>query len=284
MAGKVYKSIDAVCDILIVVLLQIAIVFVIILFPGALTIVREASVRGYSSISNMSMSVMQGVIADNHGMQVLIRFARCIGFILAPFLYEFFRKKKTITGEYIRGLKPEWKSFGKGLLWGLAFITLSVAFTSLLAFRFPDFRNALHGSYHDYFIPMVYSLLWCVAAEMFSRYYPFIKTSSVSKILFVALSCGLYIYSAIGFFSEMNVFSYLYLILINLVLSLRMLNQAGTSENIGFSMMVVMFLLFGMKACLEASPAGVIVVLVILCGYELFRMRGYKIYEHGNEA
>ena len=284
MAGKAYKSIDAICDALIVVLLQVAIVFVIILLPGTLTIVREASARGYNTLGDMSMSVMQDAIADNYGMQVLIRFARCIGFMLAPFLYELFRKKKTIAEEYIRGLKLDWKSFAKGLLWGVAFVALSVALTSIMALRFPDFGNALSRFPHDYFLPVIYSLLWCVAVEMFSRYYPYIKTSSVSKVLFVVLSCGLFIYSTIGFFPCMDVFSCLYLMLINLVLSLKMLNQEGASENIGFNMMVVMFFLFGIKACLEASPTGVIVVLAIVCGYELYRIRGHKKHEHGNET
>ena len=266
MAGKAYKSIDAICDALIVVLLQVAIVFVIILLPGTLTIVREASARGYNTLGDMSMSVMQDAIADNYGMQVLIRFARCIGFMLAPFLYELFRKKKTIAEEYIRGLKLDWKSFAKGLLWGVAFVALSVALTSIMALRFPDFGNALSRFPHDYFLPVIYSLLWCVAVEMFSRYYPYIKTSSVSKV-----PC-------------MDVFSCLYLMLINLVLSLKMLNQEGASENIGFNMMVVMFFLFGIKACLEASPTGVVVVLAIMCGYELYRIRGHKKHEHGNET
>lgn len=76
MKGKVYNTINVVFDLLIMVAVQIAIVFVILLLPGALTIIREVGARGYSSFGAIPIGIMRSIIDENWAFQMLIRFVR----------------------------------------------------------------------------------------------------------------------------------------------------------------------------------------------------------------
>lgn len=89
----------------------------------------------------------------------------------------------------------------------------------------------------------------------------------------VVLSCCLHIYSAIGFFSVMDFYRVIYLVLISLFLALRMLTESPTQGNIGFNIMATFFLAFGVEPCLKKTSMGVFTVLVLMCAYELFILR-----------
>lgn len=274
MKGKVYNTINVVFDLLIVVAVQIAIVFVILLLPGALTIIREVGARGYSSFGAIPIGIMRSIIDENWAFQMLIRFVRCAGIFLAPFFFEYFRKKKDISRRCIRSLRPEWREILKGLLRGTAFIAMSIALTALISFSFPDFRIEEIGMQREHSLLIVLNLLfWCVSTEIFSRLYLFIRASNVPYALFVVLSCCLHIYSAIGFFSVMDFYRVIYLVLISLFLALRMLTESPTQGNIGFNIMATFFLAFGVEPCLKKTSMGVFTVLVLMCAYELFILR-----------
>ena len=64
MKGKVYNTINVVFDLLIMVAVQIAIVCVILLLPGALTIIREVGARGSSRFGAILIGMMRSIIDE----------------------------------------------------------------------------------------------------------------------------------------------------------------------------------------------------------------------------
>lgn len=268
-----YNIINSICDIILVIILQIAIVFLIIFFPSLIIIMRSLKELGISSMSTLSISTTRNLLLSNEFMRTLIQFSRSLSILITPFVYEKLvsrRRDTTVAKDYLSGMKLHLKDLLLGGAIGLAFAVVIVLVNSLFFAKkiiSPLFYN---DSLSGYFLSIVFILISSVAFEFFARYYVKLKTYKYSKIIFVLLSGAVFLYCTYGVFQSNNVLTICTLLLYHSFLLLRIINNTSISKNIGFGI-VSLVILYLCYYYFQIETITSSLVLAVLCLFEIIK-------------
>lgn len=254
MYSKKLKFANAVLDILYVFLTQIAIIFMVIVIPCIIVLLKAAGMAESSEfvLQNMSFKSMRTLIDQSAFINFCKVIVGPISIAVAPFVYEKLkdsRKKenRALLQAYRQGGYLDFQRLLSGCLTGLLCAGALIGVTALCfgtkKFCFPADNISLGMT----FLNLISICLFCVCQELFIRHYCFLKTAQFSVIGYIVLTNLIFAFNLFRTIDKLNVQCVLAVLLLSLRMTFQYLRTKNIAANFGFRAVfeMLMFMFFG---------------------------------------
>lgn len=271
MKKRIYDYINILTDIICVFLIQVLIVFLLIVIPSIIHLLRTVGAQENATLvfQTMSANTAQEIIGSSKLVQILKIVGGCVGTCLAPLIYESTGKskrksKESIAKRYLKGFNIDVKLFLQGACLAIAMLGIVVTYNIVIK------KSCVMALGIDLW-SMVSIALFALCREIFCRYYILLKTEGYGKILFVVLSNIFFVFAECMNLGDVTAFFVVAISLESILMTIWVLKDKNISRTFAFRCVfsLVSYIMFSTHMP-ESSIA--VVVLILLLVIELMRM------------
>lgn len=287
MYKKLYDYLNVIMDIIAVMLIQIVIIFLLIVIPSIVLIMKTAGEMDSAMLTFQSMSseTMREIIESSMLIQVLKTIGVCIGIWLAPTIYEKVgtnkQKKDTeFVRRYLRGFYLNITKLITGACMAVAAAGVVILFTVIIEGN-TKITSGFANSGAVQTVWLIISLaLKVLCREIFSRYYVMLKTEGYGKKFFIVLSNVLFVYTECKNWNGVTVQIVIAMCLESALLTAWILKDAGISRTFAFRFMFALlnYMVFG-----NEMPGSIIVIAVFILFITMEAVDMIKEYKAGEK-
>ena len=244
---------NTVLDIIFVFLTQIAIIFLIIIIPSILTILRSAGAAENSKLvfESMSTETIRSLIDGSALITCLKLIAGPVSAAIAPLVYETLKDRKkenrALLQSYLNGLHFDLRRLLFGLLKGLGCTGVLIGAAALISGRNVFHFAAESNTPGMMALHLISICLYCASQELLVRHYTYLKTAKDSVTGYIILTNLLFVFALCRSMETLNVQRVLSVTLLSILMTLCYLRQQNISANTGFrcASETLLFLFFG---------------------------------------
>jgi len=269
MKKNIYDYVNILTDIICVIIIQVLIVFLLIVIPSIIHLLRTVGAQGNATLVFQSMSVntAREIIESSKLVQILKIVGGCVGTCLAPLIYENTGKSKqkskdNMVKRYLKGFRIDVKVFLQGACLAIAMLGIVVVYNCAMKQNCKMEMDVWS---------VVSIVLFALCREMLCRYYVLLKTEGYGKILFIALSNILFVFAECMNLVDVTAFFVVAISIESILMTIWVLKDKNISRTFAFRCVfsVVSYIIFNTHM---PESSIVIVVLIIFLVIELTRM------------